>query len=203
MGKVTKLGLVPRDDPMFSTGPELFSRPGSKQTSTTSTSGTGGATQGASTSAKLPLPPVRAHYKTQAQYDEAMNYWQGRVGKTLGLALANTRSRTGVPAASGTLEAEAANAEPTAGLAAVEDELPPMTGGMTDLRARLKAAMAEGDVRSAAQAWLAKLDLIIAAEAQAEETGLHFNEAYEDISPEGLDEPLRSEVLRQLAARRK
>lgn len=57
MGKGTYKGLVPQDDPMFSTGPELFSRPGSKTSSVTSASDTGGATPEASTSAKQGQPP--------------------------------------------------------------------------------------------------------------------------------------------------
>jgi hypothetical protein len=36
MGKATYKGLVPKDDPMFSTGPEIFSRQGSSLSSTTS-----------------------------------------------------------------------------------------------------------------------------------------------------------------------
>jgi hypothetical protein len=42
MGKATYKGLVPRDDPMFSTGPEVFSRLGSSESSKTSPKGTSG-----------------------------------------------------------------------------------------------------------------------------------------------------------------
>lgn len=52
MGKITFKGLVPKDDPMFSTGPQLFSRPGSSESSTTSASATAGTMPAASTSAK-------------------------------------------------------------------------------------------------------------------------------------------------------
>jgi hypothetical protein len=56
MGKFTDKGLVPPDDPMFSTGPELFSRRGSSASSTTSASATDGATQAPSTSATKRAP---------------------------------------------------------------------------------------------------------------------------------------------------
>ena len=52
MGKGTFKEFVPKDDPMFSSGPELFSRLGSRMSSATSATGTGGATREASTSAK-------------------------------------------------------------------------------------------------------------------------------------------------------
>jgi hypothetical protein len=44
MGKATYKGLVPSDDPMFSGGPQMFSRPESKPSSMTSASDTTGAT---------------------------------------------------------------------------------------------------------------------------------------------------------------
>lgn len=45
MGKATFVGFVPKDDPMFSGGPQLFSRPGSNQPSKTSPTGTDGNTR--------------------------------------------------------------------------------------------------------------------------------------------------------------
>jgi hypothetical protein len=99
MGKITRLGLVPQDDPMFLTGPELFSRPGSKPSSTTSASGTGGVTPAASTSTKLPPPPQRADFKSQAAFEEAQGYWQGHVGRIRGMAAhaATARLQTELP----------------------------------------------------------------------------------------------------------
>lgn len=41
MGKATYKGLVPKDDPIFSTGPELFSRPAWNASSTNSPSDKG------------------------------------------------------------------------------------------------------------------------------------------------------------------
>ena len=43
MGKITDLGLVPKDDPMFLNGPQLFSRRESNRSTTTSASATDGA----------------------------------------------------------------------------------------------------------------------------------------------------------------
>ncbi len=54
MGKATYKGLVPQDDPMFSTGPEIFSRPESNESSTTSQKVTTGATHDQSSSAIAP-----------------------------------------------------------------------------------------------------------------------------------------------------
>jgi hypothetical protein len=51
MEKATYKGLVPQDDPMFSTGPELFSRPESNESSTSSPTATSGVTQESSASA--------------------------------------------------------------------------------------------------------------------------------------------------------
>lgn len=51
MGKLTYKGLVPKDDPMFSTGPELFSRPESNESSMNTPSNTAGAMQERSSSA--------------------------------------------------------------------------------------------------------------------------------------------------------
>ncbi len=50
MGKATYKGLVPPDDPMFSNGPEMFSRPESKPSSMTSASDTTGVTPAQSSS---------------------------------------------------------------------------------------------------------------------------------------------------------
>jgi hypothetical protein len=44
MGKATYKGLVPRDDPMFSTGPEVFSHLGSSESLKTSPKGISGET---------------------------------------------------------------------------------------------------------------------------------------------------------------
>lgn len=46
MGKATYKGLVPLGDPMFSTGPELFSRPESNPSSKTTAANTAGEIQG-------------------------------------------------------------------------------------------------------------------------------------------------------------
>lgn len=54
MGKATYKGLVPKDDPMFSTGPELFSRPESNESSTNTPADTTGATPANSNSANAP-----------------------------------------------------------------------------------------------------------------------------------------------------
>jgi hypothetical protein len=54
MGKATYKGLVPKDDPMFSTGPELFSRPESSKSSTSTQTNTAGAMQANSDSANAP-----------------------------------------------------------------------------------------------------------------------------------------------------
>ena len=51
MGKLTYKGLVPRDDPMFSTGPEVFSRRGSSESSSSSPMSTSGETPVESSSA--------------------------------------------------------------------------------------------------------------------------------------------------------
>ena len=62
MGKLTLAGFVPRDDPMFSTGPEIFSRPEYKPSSTSTAKSTTGATPAKSTSAELTmeeLPPTK------------------------------------------------------------------------------------------------------------------------------------------------
>lgn len=45
MGKATYKGLVPKDDPMFSTGPELFSRSASNASSTNTPIDTDGTRQ--------------------------------------------------------------------------------------------------------------------------------------------------------------
>jgi hypothetical protein len=50
MGKLTYKGLVPPDDPMFSSGPEMFSRPESRPSSMTSVRDTTGATPAQSSS---------------------------------------------------------------------------------------------------------------------------------------------------------
>lgn len=50
MGKLTYKGLVPPDDPMFSGGYEMFSRPESSRSSTASVSDTTGATPAPSSS---------------------------------------------------------------------------------------------------------------------------------------------------------
>jgi hypothetical protein len=42
MGKITLDGFVPKDDPMFWTGPQMFSRPEYSRSSRTSVSGTDG-----------------------------------------------------------------------------------------------------------------------------------------------------------------
>lgn len=44
MGKLTYKGLVPKDDPMFLTGPELITRPESSASSTTLANDMAGAT---------------------------------------------------------------------------------------------------------------------------------------------------------------
>ena len=51
MGKGTYLGLVPKDDPMFSSGPELFSPLDFSPSSRSSALATDGATQDKSASA--------------------------------------------------------------------------------------------------------------------------------------------------------
>ena len=51
MGKATFKGFVPPDDPMFSTGPEIFSRHESSASSPSSATSTDGATQDQSSSA--------------------------------------------------------------------------------------------------------------------------------------------------------
>jgi len=53
MGKGTHRGFVPKDDPMFSTGPEIFSRPGSKQ----STPSLPADTAGTQAPEQTPTPP--------------------------------------------------------------------------------------------------------------------------------------------------
>lgn len=53
MGKLTYKGFVPKDDPMFSTGPEAFSRLASTPSSETSPSATTGATRAKSDSAPV------------------------------------------------------------------------------------------------------------------------------------------------------
>ncbi len=55
MGKITLRGPVPKDDPMFSTGPEIISRHESSESSTNSASDTTGVTQEKSNSANAPL----------------------------------------------------------------------------------------------------------------------------------------------------
>ena len=67
MGKATYKGLVPRDDPMFSGGVEIFSRLGSSKSSTTSAPSTAGATQAPST---LPTSSNPARVKTQQELAE-------------------------------------------------------------------------------------------------------------------------------------
>lgn len=54
MGKATYKGLVPPDDPMFLTGPELYSRPESTESSQTSASDMAGASPANSSSANAP-----------------------------------------------------------------------------------------------------------------------------------------------------
>ena len=54
MGKATYKGLVPQDDPMFSTGPELFSRPESNESLTNTPTDTAGATPANSNLANAP-----------------------------------------------------------------------------------------------------------------------------------------------------
>ena len=56
MGKITYKGLVPKDDPMFSNGPELFSRPAYKPSSKSTAKNTAGATPNASASAAATQP---------------------------------------------------------------------------------------------------------------------------------------------------
>lgn len=56
MGKGTFKGFVPKDDPMFSTGPELFSRPEYKPSSTSSAKSTTGATPAKPSSAEQTEP---------------------------------------------------------------------------------------------------------------------------------------------------
>jgi hypothetical protein len=62
MGKATYKGLVPRDDPMFSTGPEVFSRLGSSESLKSSQKSTSGETTVESSSA-TDLPETEAEGK--------------------------------------------------------------------------------------------------------------------------------------------
>ncbi len=62
MGKLTYKGLVPRNDPMFSTGPEAFSRLGSSESSISSPKSTSGETPSESSSA-TDLPETEAEGK--------------------------------------------------------------------------------------------------------------------------------------------
>jgi len=82
MGKATHLGLLPKDDPILSGGPEPFSRQEFRQSSTSSASGPDGATRAASTTATtLPWAPKREAFKSQDAFEEATGYWQEHVGR--------------------------------------------------------------------------------------------------------------------------
>jgi len=85
MGKVTDKGSVPPDDPMFFGGPRMFSPRPSSQSTKTSPSATGRATQSDSAH-KLPPPPQRKDFKSQETFEEAMGYWQSHVGRIKGMA---------------------------------------------------------------------------------------------------------------------
>lgn len=59
MGKLTYKGFVPKDDPMFSTGPKLFSRRESTPSSPTSASATDGE-----------MPAKSGSVETETEQDE-------------------------------------------------------------------------------------------------------------------------------------
>ena len=73
MGNLTFRGFVPKDDPMFSGGPEIFSRPESRQSPTTSAPGTTGVTPASKSSASdadsstpHPMQPAANAYEAGA-----------------------------------------------------------------------------------------------------------------------------------------
>ena len=71
MGKTTWRGPVPKDDPMFSGGPEIFSRPVSKPSSSGTAKSMDGETQDPSNSATSELS-LKARFKlmTPAQIED-------------------------------------------------------------------------------------------------------------------------------------
>lgn len=80
MGKATFKGFVPKDDPMLSTGHELFSRPGSHVRP--EPAGNAGAGHPLSASDdRLPQPPDRAAYSSEDEFEEAQGGWRERVGR--------------------------------------------------------------------------------------------------------------------------
>jgi hypothetical protein len=75
MGKITDLGSAPPDDPMFSGGPSLFSPHKFRPSSTTSQTGTDGATQASPQGPDQPLPPMEdldSYFKDQMSIREAL-----------------------------------------------------------------------------------------------------------------------------------
>ena len=79
MGKGTHLGFVPKDDPMFSTGPEIFSRPGSKQSTPTSPDATAGAEPKEPPQSNSPEPTTASKPSTE-RGEEGISYI-GKDGK--------------------------------------------------------------------------------------------------------------------------
>jgi hypothetical protein len=85
MGKSTYAGFVPKDDPMFSGGFEMFSRPGSTLSSTSSDKSTDGP--------KLPEAPKREDFSSAESYEEALSYWRTSIGRIKGLASLASRKK--------------------------------------------------------------------------------------------------------------
>ena len=77
MGKVTDLGSVPADDPMFSGGPSLFSNEQFKRHSKSSGSATGVATPASqATPPAASAAPQRSAFKTDEEFEEAQSRWR-------------------------------------------------------------------------------------------------------------------------------
>ena len=104
MGKVTDLGSVPPDDPMFLGGPQVFSNQQFKRFATTSASDTAGATPARPSTSVLPPPPKREAFKSQEEFEEARGYWQSHVGRIKAMADRARRSPDSPPASSSTDE---------------------------------------------------------------------------------------------------
>lgn len=71
MGRVTDKGPVPKDDPMFSGGPQMFSVRRYTPPATPN---------------KLPDEPQRHQFKSQDDFEEAMGRWQETVGRIRAMA---------------------------------------------------------------------------------------------------------------------
>ena len=157
----------------------------------------------APTTENLPPEPRREDYPSTVAFEESRVLWRGHADRIQALAAAQTAPVVDPQAGAFSQQENLDQIKHDKMMLAMTDsERKHLARGLgTLMRSREASAAGVDAVRLEAQAWLKKLDRIIAAEADEGESGFHFNETYKDVSPEALEEPLRSEVRRQLAAR--